>query len=311
MIRYGKPADLPGLKALWKECFADEDAYIDAFFHALYQDEHVLLEEEQGMLMGASFFLPGKIDMEGAGAGEQSWQNIRYVYALAVYPQYRGRGIAAALMHRAHELYKAPLIAEPAEEGLVGGFYEPLGFSGNFYLKKTRLQVRAAKMNAQKQAQEYDIQAAELFPVQEREDFYFQPVQAEQYCRIRDARFRRQGYISWPARHVAFAIEQHTSSGGGAYVLHIGGREEILLYYQEGQDIFVTETTLARQELEAYVLPRISGRCSRMVLTGAAFADDVPGNQIAGMDVMEAKDCLTGMSYGLSQVQGYLNLTLD
>lgn len=339
MIRYGKPAFVPGLKALWKECFADEDAYIDAFFHALYQDEHVLLEEENGVLMGASFFLPGKIDREGAGAGEHRWQDIRYVYALAVYPQYRGRGIAASLLHRAYELYKAPLIAEPANEGLIGGFYEPLGFTGNFYLKKTQMQVPA---QTQKQAQgrmpsvPNDIRAAELFPMQGQSDgagdmfqegflsgSCFQPVQAEQYCRIRDARLGKQGYVSWPVRHVAFAIEQHSSSGGGAYVLYIDGREELLLYYQEAQDVIVTETTLTGRELEEYFLPWITGRCSRVVFTGAAhtegiFADaagqagDRAENQrYAGMVVTEVKECLTGMSYGILQMQGYLNLTLD
>lgn len=32
MIRFGENGDIPQLKHLWKECFADEDAYIDAFF---------------------------------------------------------------------------------------------------------------------------------------------------------------------------------------------------------------------------------------------------------------------------------------
>ena len=153
MIRFGKITDLPELKALWKECFADEDAYIDAFFDAMYEDAHVLLEEENGVLAGASFFLPGKIALEDAASKGLRWQEIRYVYALAVYPQYRGRGIAAALLHRAYEAYGAPLIAEPAEEGLIGGFYEPLGFSCNFYLDKTELTLQTEK---------YDLQAAEL-----------------------------------------------------------------------------------------------------------------------------------------------------
>ena len=61
MIRSGNNRSVPELKKLWKECFADEDAYIDAFFEAMYEDQSVLLEEENGVLLGASFFLPGKI----------------------------------------------------------------------------------------------------------------------------------------------------------------------------------------------------------------------------------------------------------
>lgn len=82
MIRFGKITDLPELKALWKECFADEDAYIDAFFDAMYEDAHVLLEEENGVLAGASFFLPGKIALEDAASKGLRWQEIRYADAI-------------------------------------------------------------------------------------------------------------------------------------------------------------------------------------------------------------------------------------
>lgn len=290
MIRFGKITDLPELKALWKECFADEDAYIDAFFDAMYEDAHVLLEEENGVLAGASFFLPGKIALEDAASKGLRWQEIRYVYALAVYPQYRGRGIAAALLHRAYEAYGAPLIAEPAEEGLIGGFYEPLGFSCNFYLDKTELTL---------QAENYDLRAAELSETHTDllAGSLFKPVQAERYCAIRNARFLKKGYVSWPLRHVAFAVTQHRGSGGGAYVLPVDGREEILLCYRETQDIIVTETTLTAQELEQYFLPRIAKQCSRVT--------------VVRKTVTTVRECLTGMSYGLLDVQGYLNLTLD
>lgn len=297
MIRYGNNTFLPALKALWKECFADEDAYIDAFFRAMYQDGHVLLEEEKEVLLGASFFLPGSILLEEE-AGVTRWQKIRYVYALAVYPQYRGRGIAGKLLHRAYELYGVPLIAEPAEEGLVGGFYEPLGFSGNFYLRKAWVDARAA---GQAEEPKYDMRAAELALGLSGSDFL--PIQAERYCAIRDARFGTHGYVRWQARHVAFAIDQHRLNGGGAYVLRVDGREEILLFYREGQDVVVTETTLTQRELEVYFLPWISGRCRRVMFAGGVFADCE--------SVVEVKECLMGVSYGLMQVRGYLNLTLD
>jgi len=35
-IRYGSLLKIPQLKKLWKECFADEDAYISDFFDAMY-----------------------------------------------------------------------------------------------------------------------------------------------------------------------------------------------------------------------------------------------------------------------------------
>lgn len=308
MIRSGNNRSVPELKKLWKECFADEDAYIDAFFEAMYEDQSVLLEEEHGVLLGASFFLPGKIrinqpqetSLQGRKESQEEdtqdhgkWQQIRYVYALAVYPQYRGRGVAAKLLHSAQEIYQAPLIAEPAQESLVGGFYKPLGFQENFYLTKKQIRLP-----------EYDIQAAALPDA----DTTWIPVLAETYCSIRDQRFKTQGYISWPVRHVAFAIKEHHSSGGGAFVMRRDGREDLMMYFQEGRKAVVTETTLTQEEAEEWILPQMAGRCSQVIFTSPALMADNPGKSGYTSD---CRRCLMGMSLGLPSLHGYLNLSLD
>lgn len=318
---------IPELKKLWKECFADEDAYINAFFDVLYKDHDVLLEEENGVLMGASFFLPGEIYLEPTArlkgrpdslyngrqpcSGRQGkWQEIRYVYALAVYPRFRGQGLAAALLRRAHEVYHAPLVAEPAEEGLVGGFYAPLGFSQAFYLEKKWMEVP-----------QYDVRAAEILPEQSFRSGRA-AAKAEEYCLIRDAYFQKHGYIRWPVKHVEFAIQEHCSSGGGAYVFREDGREDILLYYREEQDVIVTETTLTEQEAADLFFSGIFLECSRMIFTGAAVQPDIAGKaeqagqsrrvqEETGLRIIKQQYCLTGMSYGLPSMYGYLNLSLD
>lgn len=323
MIRFGDAKSIPELKKLWKTCFADEDAYIDAFFDILYEDRNVLLEEENGVLMGASFFLPGEICLRPQAAHlacsgmPVKWQEIRYVYALAVYPQYRGQGMAKALLRRAYEIYGAPLIAEPAEEGLVGGFYEPLGFAKSFYLEKKcvempRYDVQAAEILSEQAisreaAERSFLTSAEAGPLK---GAYFCPVQAEEYCRIRDAYFQKHGYVRWPMKHIAFAIQEHCGSGGGAYVFRKDGREDLLLYYREGQDVIVTETTLNEKEITDMFLPWISGTCSRLILKRAAKQPGMAAGKTAQTG-QEQSDCLTGMSYGLSSVYGYLNLSLD
>lgn len=283
MIQYGDQTKIPQLKKLWKVCFADEDAYIDDFFTAMYQNEHVLLEEENGVLMGASFFLPGEIWLEQPETAG-SWQPVRYVYALAVYPQYRGKGIAARLLQTARRLYDAPLIAEPAEEGLIQGFYEPHGFVKNFYLKKHAVEIP-----------HYDVKAAQT------DSWQWTPVNAAQYRRIRDAHFQKHGYISWPQRHIAFAIQQHSNNGGGALLLTASDRKELMLYLIEtqGQEkkLIITETTLSESEARHILIPHITGICSSLVCTGPS--DDV------------CEDRLTGMSAGLPAIYGYINLTLD
>lgn len=352
MIRYGDSRSIPELKKLWKECFADEDAYIDAFFEAMYEDKSVLLEEENGVLFGASFFLPGKIWLEhtdipqnrmpgrqelpkGRTGQDGEWQQIRYVYALAVYPQYRGRGIAARLLRSAHEIYRSPLIAEPAEDGLVGGFYRPLGFQENFYLRKKLVElpeydVQAAEIRsypdpgkAQRhtgqqlfgEAEPVGQQFTEAEPVGQQfgegepglsglSEAACDPVSAEEYCSIRDQYFQKHGYISWPVRHVAFALQQYSSNGGGAFAIRRDGRKDLILYFREGCKAVVVETTLSQEEAEAWFLPRMSVRCRQ-----AIFKRMVKPEQSGRAS--EESFCLTGMSLGLSSVYGYLNLSLD
>ena len=328
MIRYGNSRSIPELKRLWKECFADEDAYIDAFFEAMYEDEYVLMEEENGVLLGASFFLPGKIWLDQPESGQKpqtgaktrhgqdadsgAWQQIRYVYALAVWPQYRGQGIAAKLLRAAHEIYHAPLLAEPAEESLVGGFYRPLGFQENFYLMKKQAvlpvyDVQAAEIHASAQMPALsEMPASAEMPASS--DTALLPVQAAAYSSIRDKILKAHGYISWPVRHVAFAIKEHISSGGGAFILTRGGRKDLLLYYQEGQKAVVTETTLSQEEAEKWLFPRIAGHCTQAVFTSAAKRTDRPEKSGYAAD---SKCCLTGMSLGLPSMYGYLNLSLD
>ena len=100
------------------------------------------------------------------------------------------------------------------------------------------------------------------------------------------------------------------------------GREDLLLYYREEQDIIVTETTLTEKEVTDMFLPWLSGHCGRLILTGAAKQSDTAAKAVqmgqdrsaqeaSGVRITEQRSCLTGMSYGLSSVYGYLNLSLD
>lgn len=304
MIQYGELKFIPALKRLWKECFADEDSYIDAFFDALYDDRNILLAQENGVLMGASFFLPGRIYYNG------DWREIRYVYALAVDAQFRGRGTAGGLLRAAYKEYQAPLAAEPADAGLADGFYEPLGFIKYFYYKQVQIELQP-----EPQAQ-YDMQAAQLSSkaadmqqggrqASVHFGFHVSAIHAEQYCSMRDQLFCRQGCVSWPMQHTAFAVAQHCAQGGEALCITSKGREDILLYYIEDGKAAVTETTLG-QEAAVHVLlnrqPWISGVKIRQAIPDT-------GQSQLGEDFK-----LIGMVYGLAPVPGsfgYLNLSLD
>ena len=342
MIRYGDTKSIPELKRLWNICFDDEDIYINDFFAALYEDQNVLLAEENGVLMGASFFLPGKIFVE---EGEGYWQEIRYVYALAVDPKFRRRGIAGELLHRAYELYQTPLIAEPANEGLVGGFYEPLGFAKAFYLKRVQIEmpdygVQAAEISAaesraagcleqtdgaagtdrnsriyQQRGQSLEqmddasgcdrhVDKGQQCERHQEEQIRVCDAGAEDYTRIRDSFFLKNGYIRWPVRHIAFAIQEHCKNGGEALICTQGTRDDILLYFVEDERVIVTETTLGAEKAGEVLRERIP--CAgRMVYMWRQCHGQNPAKGLA------EQSRLMGVVYGSIPEGGYLNLSLD
>lgn len=409
-IRNGSRADIGNLKKLWKSCFDDGDSYIDGFFHTFFNEEDILLTEEEGMLAGASFFLPGKIYLENG------WQDIRYVYALATFEQFRGRGVAGSLLRYAFRHYETPLIAEPAEEGLVAGFYEPLGFCSSFYLSHTSMRMKPQTETSAAVAQfcrndgnsggaavqtekhtESVLYAAEITdaaqiripeaesgssgneaaetaydkkrPAERNPDtnkdsamdsekvkdpgraagnkaesdvepwcerrggsdethmydrpddqkgyetlyvcgerWSLQPAEATVYDRVRKQCFRGPGYVSWPAGHAAFAIHEHRQSRGEAYFIRRPGREDLLLYYIEGQRIVVTETTLEPEDVAAFFQIRLPGFSGQLEIHGRCVPDRQGQPET---DKPHTAVRLTGMLYGLPAVNGYLNLTLD
>lgn len=342
MIRYGDTKSIPELKRLWNVCFDDEDLYINDFFAALYEDQNVLLAEEKGVLMGASFFLPGKIFVE---EGEGYWQEIRYVYALAVDPKFRRRGIAGELLHRAYELYQTPLIAEPANEGLVGGFYEPLGFAKVFYLEREQIDmpdygVQAAEISAAESraagcleqtdgaagtdwySRIYQLRSQDLEQTdgatgtdwhvdkmhqsesQQEEQIRVCNVGAEDYIRIRDSFFLKNGYIRWPMRHIAFAMQEHCKNGGEALICTQGTRDDILLYFVEDERVIVTETTLGAEKAVEVLRERIPCAGQTVYIWRQCHGQ----NPEKGLDNTSR---LMGVVYGSVPKGGYLNLSLD
>lgn len=60
MIRFARQSDIPALKALWKQTFEDEDAFIERFFEkrVLGQLKNAIVLEVQGVLVSMLYALP-------------------------------------------------------------------------------------------------------------------------------------------------------------------------------------------------------------------------------------------------------------
>jgi len=129
MIRFITRHDFPQIMRSWQTCFGDSEAYIRLFWDAGFPLCRGLADEQNGVLTAMAFLLPGALVLR-----EES-HPATYVYAVATLPEYRGRGIAAALMQRAAEIAReegqAALCLLPGSEGLYD-YYAKLGYSVGF-----------------------------------------------------------------------------------------------------------------------------------------------------------------------------------
>ena len=100
--RPSRKGDEKSLKALWHEVFGDTDFYIDTFFRELYRPGMASVVEEDGKIVAAAYAVP-------FGA-------VRYIFAVATKPEYRGRGYGRAVVLAAaggEPAYLCPASATP------------------------------------------------------------------------------------------------------------------------------------------------------------------------------------------------------
>lgn len=118
-------ADLPRLKALWKEGFGDTDADIDRFFEVAYPHAIGFTAELENSPRAALYALPLTIT-DGAAS-----QRCAYLYAVSTARAFRGRGLCRTLMAFAEQALlqrgfsRAMLV--PGEPSLFG-FYAAMGY---------------------------------------------------------------------------------------------------------------------------------------------------------------------------------------
>ena len=122
------PADIPALKAIWNEAFAEDSAQdIDEFFETLYPNATgFCAEDETGCVCAMLFALPQTIVK-----GEKQLK-AAYLYAVATKKEHRGQGYCRAVMAYAEKelrkRYVEALLLSPATQDLAD-FYARLGFS--------------------------------------------------------------------------------------------------------------------------------------------------------------------------------------
>ena len=127
VIRPIEAGDLPGLRRLWLEAFGDPEPMIDAFYRLLPEMGSGLCAAAGAEVVGFSHLITG-LALERPG---QKRENAGYLYAVAVDPAWRDRGLGGALSRAGFALGKAQglklLCLQPADEGLFAWYDKRLG----------------------------------------------------------------------------------------------------------------------------------------------------------------------------------------
>ncbi len=272
------------IRKIWETCFGDEEDYIYFYLDHRMTEDNMLVVYEDGKAVSMASFLPAQYMHQGI------YQNVRYVYAVATLPEYRGRGLARKILEFAQSMYEEPLLLAPAEESLIS-YYEGIGFQRAF--PETRQSIGGG------------VQALEL-----REDAVelpcLEPITASEYVKLRDQKCEGEGYVRWDESAVQYAMELCASCGGRTVAItkendevreaQTGESErDILMYEKDGDKLYIWETSLSKEAL-GEVLPHLFAE------TGTSEAE---WGQMAGMmwlpeSMAEENIC----------AEGYLALTL-
>lgn len=110
-LRLAERGDIPALRALWQLVFGDTDEFLDVFFELLFPDCRTAVIEEDGRIVAAAYAI--------------ALENIRYIYAVATHPDFRGKGYGEAVTCAAAG--GEPACLYPASEGLRGWYERRMG----------------------------------------------------------------------------------------------------------------------------------------------------------------------------------------
>lgn len=222
-IRLASERDIPDLCAIWQSCFPDSEDYIQYFYRENFRrisvPVYTMDDKPVSMihLMGAEF----------ADGSDQ--YPVRYVYAVATLPAFRNMGFMRSLLLSA---------ARSAEESGYGLFLKPIPALVEYYAS-----LGFAQDNR------FRLFAAEPEP-DGRRDFFFSPVSAEDYNRLRSAAFSARPFVKWPDAHVRWCVDENALCGGRTLSISLDGSTHFLMGYPAGGILHITETDLSPGQLQ-------------------------------------------------------------
>lgn len=145
MLTFARPDDREELFHIWKQCFGDDDRYINFYFDTAFAPDQTPVLRLNGTIAAMMRLFSCSLRV-----GEQVFP-LQYVYAAATLPEFQGQGCMRRLMEEVGRYYAARgdqgIVLIPGSMGLFG-FYEKLGFSTRFYRRVENVRLNEQDLDA-------------------------------------------------------------------------------------------------------------------------------------------------------------------
>lgn len=204
MIRFADYTMIEQLKKIWKECFHDEDYYINFFFNEYFNEKTTLVYLCDGKPVSMLTLMPAKLHEK---TGER---NVYYVYAVATLPEARGKGYSSKLLNYINEITEDSTFLQPATKDLEN-FYERNGYSEAIVRKISNLTSEQLKL----EEKQMKLKVATISSKQR--EFKIRELSEREstlYKKIRDKNLSDVGYIEWDESVLAYAMKENDYTGG-------------------------------------------------------------------------------------------------
>ena len=135
-LRTARASDVRDLRENWRLSFGDTDDYLAFFFSRRFSPDDTLVAEVGSRVVSQLFLLPASLRAGNA------LMRADYLFAAATHPEYRGRGIMAALLSRARatcaERGKDAIVLLPGTTELYR-YYGKHGYTSYFTRRRLRI----------------------------------------------------------------------------------------------------------------------------------------------------------------------------
>lgn len=236
MIKKANQSMVPDLKRIWKECFHDEDWYIDFYYENRFPQvsTFVYLIDEQAVSMLTL--------IECEVVKGKNTKKACYIYAVATLPQYQGKGYAKELIQYVNqdEMPYEDTFLVPATKDLFG-YYEKLGYHTvcNKGIKRITMEPNGMDQVEHKVTMD-ELTAFDLY-------------------QFREQRYADMGYIRWDLNGLAYLILEWQKCKGKAVKVTVDDKVGSMFYYYDSieQKLFIKEITLDFSYM-SYILQDLS-----------------------------------------------------